>query len=64
MKTLPTLFSLFSLAGMLFITGCASKSDQGASYDSIEANQGRYTSPHNRYEGPGRDDYWARDYKY
>lgn len=64
MKTLFTLLSLFSLAGFLFFIGCASENEQGGSADSMESSQGKYTSPHNRYEGPGRDDYWARDYKY
>jgi hypothetical protein len=64
MKTILSLFSLLSVSGLLFFTGCASENDQGGSYGSTESNQGKFVSPHNTPDASDRGDYWGREFDY
>jgi len=64
MKTFLTVFSLLGLAGLLSLTGCASDTEHGGSYGSMESSHDQYTSPQNTPDGNDPGDYWARDYKH
>ena len=66
MKTFLSLFSLFSVAGLLFFTGCASEG-QGGTSDTMESSQEQYDAYYDNdtmsYDTKiNNGDYWARAY--
>jgi len=64
MKTILSFLSLLSLAGILFIAGCATENAAGGSNGSVEYSHGVRPSPQNPPPGVPRGEYWARDYPY